>query len=90
MLSPTLFSVVSALVVLTGSVAALPRPSQEAAPYTPAHDLSKLAKLFPQSALPSPTADLELKYVALGVGTQNYTCGSNKTAAPGTTGALGK
>jgi hypothetical protein len=31
-----------------------------------------------------------LKYVLLGVGTQNYTCSSeDKTIAPGTTGTVG-
>jgi hypothetical protein len=55
-----------------------------------AQDLSKLAKYLPVSNLPKPDASLKLKFVGLGVGTQNYTCGSDKKAAPGTTGALGK
>ncbi|CAO2650009.1 Nn.00g013010.m01.CDS01 [Neocucurbitaria sp. VM-36] len=75
-----------ALVLLAGSATALPWPGQPTT-YTPARDLSKLAKLFPQSALPAPNE--ELKYVLLGIGTQNYTCSTgDETAAPGTTGAV--
>jgi hypothetical protein len=49
-----------------------------------------LAKLVPQNTLPPP-GDLQLKYVLLGLGTQNYTCTTdNVTAIPGTTGALGE
>lgn len=51
--------------------------------------LSNLAKKIPANTLPAPTG--ELKYVLLGVGTQNYTClTGNATAAPDTTGATGK
>lgn len=38
--------------------------------------------------LPSPGAGLVLKHVAIGRGTQNYTCGTNATAAPVAAGAL--
>ena len=38
--------------------------------------------------LPLPSAGLVLKHVAIGRGTQNYTCGTNATAAPVATGAL--
>jgi len=63
-----------------------PKPPRPQPDYKPASNLSKLAKLMPTSALPAPTG--ELKYVLLGVGTQNYTCTSgNDAAAPGTTGA---
>lgn len=79
----------AAFALLTTTATALPWPSQPTS-YTPSSSLSKLAKLFPQSALPPPSDTQELKYVLLGIGTQNYTCGSDETAAPGTTGALGK
>ncbi|KAJ4373098.1 hypothetical protein N0V83_003389 [Neocucurbitaria cava] len=82
-----LFSTLStALVFFAGSVTALPWPGQPTV-YAPATDLSNLAKLFPQSALPAPTE--QLKYVLLGIGTQNYTCAtSDDSSVPGTTGAL--
>lgn len=85
----TLSTAVSALLLLATSANALPyRPAKQA--YTPASNLDKLAKLMPQSALPAPEG-LELKYVLLGLGTQNYTCTTgDENAAPGTTGAYGK
>ncbi|KAJ8107872.1 hypothetical protein OPT61_g8569 [Boeremia exigua] len=53
-----------------------------------AGDLSMLAELMPESMLPPPGSSRELKYVLLGVGTQNYTCASgDESSAPGTTGA---
>ena len=86
MLSST---ITTALVLLTASARALPWPGQPTV-YSPSGDLSKLAKLFPQSALPAPDGQ-QLKYVLLGIGTQNYTCAtSDDTTVPGTTGALGK
>lgn len=86
-----LFSSLStALVFLAGSTNALPWPNQQVTTYAPASDLNKLSKLFPQSALPSPDGQV-LKYVVLGIGTQNYTCSTgDENAAPGTTGAVGK
>jgi len=45
-------------------------------------------ELTKQSALPSPAAGLTLKHVAIGRGTQNYTCSSNATAPPTALGAL--
>ncbi|KAF2846536.1 hypothetical protein T440DRAFT_227647 [Plenodomus tracheiphilus IPT5] len=84
MLSST---ITTAFLLLAGSANALPWPLPRAASYTPAANLDKLAQLFPTSALPAPK-DQKLKYVVLGVGTQNYTCGSDENAAPGTTGAL--
>ncbi|KAF1809262.1 hypothetical protein P152DRAFT_167481 [Eremomyces bilateralis CBS 781.70] len=47
-----------------------------ARPSTP--DLSRLA--LPPSALLPPDSSLALKYVTLGVGTQNYTCSPSATA----------
>lgn len=72
-----------------GTSSALPQsPSQS---QHPANDLSTLAELMPESALPPPDSSRELKYVLLGVGTQNYTCASgDESAVPGTTGAVGK
>ena len=84
-----LFSTITTALLFAASAtaAALPRPAKPQ--YAPARNLNKLAKLFPQSALQGP-GDLDLKYVVLGIGTQNYTCGSDESAAPGTTGAFGK
>ncbi|KZM19016.1 uncharacterized protein EKO05_0010344 [Ascochyta rabiei] len=81
----TLSATVSALALLASSVHAL--PAQQTQAYAPAGNLDKLAKLMPKSALPGPDG-LRLKYVLLGVGTQNYTCATgDENAAPGTTGA---
>jgi len=49
-------------------------------------DLNTLA--LPSSTLPSPPTNLTLTYVALGVGTQNYTCSRTPTDAPEPAGAL--
>jgi hypothetical protein len=49
-------------------------------------DLSGLTQ--PPSTLTPPGADLTLVLVALGEGTQNYTCGANVTAAPTAIGAV--
>jgi hypothetical protein len=79
---------VSAVALFTASANGLPRPGNPTA-YTPASNLSKLATMMPESDLPAP--DGQLKYVVLGVGTQNYTCTTgDPNAAPGTTGAVGK
>lgn len=75
------------LALLLAAVNALPLSDDLAFTYTPARRLDKLAAYFPQSALPEPEGK-QLKYVVLGVGTQNYTCGSDDNAAPGTTGAV--
>lgn len=84
----TLPATVSALVLLTGLANAL--PAKQTQTYTPASNLDKLAKLMPKSALPAPDG-LQLKYVVLGIGTQNYTCATgDENAVPGTTGATGK
>ena len=85
-----LFSAITTALLFAASAAAaaLPRPGKPQQ-YTPARSLNNLAKFFPQSARQAPV-DLDLKYVVLGIGTQNYTCGSDESAAPGTTGAFGK
>jgi hypothetical protein len=58
--------------------------------YVPASDLRELAKSMPESSLPPPDG-LKLKYILLGIGTQNYTCtGQDENAVPGTVGAVGK
>jgi hypothetical protein len=83
----TLSAIMSVLGLLASSVNAL--PAKKAQIYTPASNLDKLAKLMPKSALPAPDG-LQLKYVVLGIGTQNYTCATDdENAAPGTTGATG-
>lgn len=53
---------------------------------TPSCDLSGLSQ--PQHTLAPPSADLQLVMVALGQGTQNYTCGTNLTAPPSAIGAV--
>jgi len=58
--------------------------------YAPVCDLSKA--VFPTAPgatpLPDVSPGLTLKHVAIGRGTQNYTCGTNATAAPVAVGAL--
>lgn len=87
----TLAAAASALTLLTGSVTGLALPGKQV--YTPSsneQNLAKLQALMPKSALPAPDG-LQLKYVLLGIGTQNYTClTGDENAAPGTTGATGK
>jgi hypothetical protein len=56
------------------------------APVTSSCDLSGLSQ--PSHTLAPPSADLALVMVALGKGTQNYTCGANLTAAPAAIGAV--
>ncbi|KAF2011041.1 hypothetical protein BU24DRAFT_51818 [Aaosphaeria arxii CBS 175.79] len=85
-----LFSVLStaamALSILAPTVAAVPTPG----PQKGNTGLTKLAARMPKSALPAPDG-LQLKFVGLGIGTQNYTCKpGNDTAEPGTTGAVAK
>jgi len=80
---------VKALILLAAAVNSLPLSDNLASTYTPARRLDKLAEYLPHSALPAPEGQ-QLKYVVLGIGTQNYTCGSDENAAPGTTGAVGK
>ncbi|KAL5119015.1 hypothetical protein ACEQ8H_003144 [Pleosporales sp. CAS-2024a] len=48
-------------------------------------DLSSIVQ--PASALQPPVAGAKLVLIALGQGTQNYTCGTNLTAAPAAIGA---
>lgn len=85
-----LFSTIAAAFFYATSAyaAALPQAPGKPHSYTPAKNLDNLAKLFPQSALTSPDG-MTLKYVVLGIGTQNYTC-ANASAVPGTTGAVGE
>jgi hypothetical protein len=88
-----LFSTITTALLFAASAtaAALPLPGKPQT-YTPARNLKSLAKLFPQSTLASPDSlGLDLKYVVLGIGTQNYTCSKpDDSVAPGTTGAYGK
>ncbi|KAH8712077.1 hypothetical protein GQ44DRAFT_625756 [Phaeosphaeriaceae sp. PMI808] len=87
MFNAILPTAVSAIALFSASTNALPWLQAQSKAYTPASDLSNLAKLMPTSALPVP--DGELKYVVLGIGTQNYTCTTgNPSAVPGTTGAV--
>jgi hypothetical protein len=75
-------------VLMESSTTAYSLPDHVPQHYAPATNLSRLASLAPQSSLPAPTG--RLKYVVLGVGTQNYTCTSDDVNdTPGTTGAMG-
>ncbi|OAG25413.1 hypothetical protein CC77DRAFT_1057196 [Alternaria alternata] len=60
-------------------------PDEPTESTTPLCDLSGVQQ--PHSSLPPPTADMSLVLVALGQGTQNYTC-SNATAIPSSIGAV--
>ncbi|KAJ4299383.1 hypothetical protein N0V90_004628 [Kalmusia sp. IMI 367209] len=84
MLFPSLSATVMAIAAFTTTIDAWPHVPRAT------KGLSNLASKMPKNTLPAPTG-LELKYVLLGLGTQNYTCTSgNDTAEPGTTGAVGK
>ena len=55
-----------------------------------AANVSSLVNLIPASTLPCPDG-LELKYLLLGIGTQNYTCLSeDEGATPENAGAIGE
>jgi len=54
----------------------------------PVYDLSKAQMPAAPVPLPDPSAGTTLKHVAIGRGTQNYTCGTNSTAAPTAIGAV--
>ncbi|KAK7177469.1 golgi membrane protein [Paraphaeosphaeria sporulosa] len=83
MLFPNLSTAIMAVAAFTSTVDAFPQPPG-------ATSLSTLAKKMPANTLPAPTG-LELKYVLLGVGTQNYTClTGNASDVPDTTGAAAK
>jgi hypothetical protein len=83
MLFPTLSTAAMALSLFASSVTAWPQ-------YPRATNLDALSAKMPQNTLPPPT-NLKLKYVLLGIGTQNYTClTTNETAPPETTGAVAK
>jgi hypothetical protein len=89
MLFVSKFLRISGIALFAAPICASSWPGRSQPTYTPAWSLSKLSKLLPTSTLPTP--DGELKYVLLGVGTQNYTCtSSGPDATPGTTGATGK
>ncbi|KAF2008151.1 hypothetical protein P154DRAFT_479646 [Amniculicola lignicola CBS 123094] len=88
MLFTTLSTAVVALTAFAPAVAGLPHwPKHKPEPRaTPGLKLQ-----LPTSTLAVPGADLVLKFVGLGVGTQNYTClTGNATAVPETTGAVAK
>jgi hypothetical protein len=81
----TLSIVLFTLAVLTSSADVLLKNA-----YVPAKDLNNLAKLMPPSSLPSPDG-LALKYVLLGIGTQNYTCTTgDENETPNANGAVGE
>jgi hypothetical protein len=87
MVAIALSTVVSALALFGNSANALPRwVNNNIGEYQPAKDLSVL--VLPQSGLDAPTETL--KYVLLGLGTQNYTCAGVATDAPVSIGAKGE
>ncbi|TID26811.1 Deoxyhypusine synthase [Venturia nashicola] len=66
------------------AAALLPKPSPQRSP-------RGQSLILPASGLPSPTGGL--KYIAVGLGTQNYTCAAtpgSSTAAPVSVGALAR
>ncbi|KAF6842539.1 hypothetical protein CMUS01_03006 [Colletotrichum musicola] len=70
--------------MLANKVQALKHLSME-----PICDLSMARMITPAEDLPAPSKGLTLKHVAIGRGTQNYTCDtSNSTAVPVATGAV--
>ena len=80
--------VVSVLTSLLLAKAAIASPFPRAKFNLGSGDVSKLA--LPEGGLGLPQPDLELKYVLLGVGTQNYSCSDDgdADAAPAATGAI--
>ena len=84
------FAVSTATILLAHTVNASPRTASALEPrYAQGGDLNRLAKLMPQSALAAPNG--QLKYVVLGLGTQNYTCASGIAHdAPSAAGAVGE
>lgn len=56
----------------------------------PTCDLSKISQPQNGLGLAPPAANHTLVLIALGEGTQNYTCGTNLTAAPSPIGAVAK
>ncbi|KAH7394778.1 hypothetical protein BKA66DRAFT_567164 [Pyrenochaeta sp. MPI-SDFR-AT-0127] len=86
-----IFTAVIAAFALIASASNTPLVSPQSSKqvYCSANNLNKLAELMPKSTLPLPSASLELKYVLLGIGTQNYTCNTgDESTTPGTTGAV--
>ncbi|KAF1851906.1 uncharacterized protein K460DRAFT_269384 [Cucurbitaria berberidis CBS 394.84] len=61
-------------------------PSNTTAPEAASCDLRGVSQ--PSSGLTPPAADLQLILVALGQGTQNYSCGANTASAPTAIGAV--
>lgn len=84
-------SAVLALSAVHGVTAAptYPHPPKQPKPYV-VPSLDRLQAIMPKSTLPTPDG-LQLKFVGLGIGTQNYTCTTGvPTSEPGTTGAVGE
>ncbi|TKA60937.1 hypothetical protein B0A49_09605 [Cryomyces minteri] len=77
MLSPSL-SLLTTLGLLLTTTLALPT----AAPPFHVRAKQSAAPSLPASTLPPPPAGTTLKYVALGLGTQNYTCASPSASSP--------
>ncbi|KAF2138573.1 uncharacterized protein K452DRAFT_301105 [Aplosporella prunicola CBS 121167] len=63
-------------------------------PFIPPPARRSTTPTLPSSTLPQPATGLKLKYIALGIGTQNYTCASSAdntkrtTSTPSSAGAL--
>jgi hypothetical protein len=87
MVAIALSTAVSALALFANSVNALPTwVNNNIGAYQPAKDLKVLS--LPASDLAAPTSTL--KFVLLGLGTQNYSCAGVATDAPASLGAKGK
>src|SRR4051812_11984123 len=92
MLSSAFNAAILAMSLFTSTISASPTWGQPKWPQHPnprsqSPNLSNLK--MPENSLPTPTG-LQLKFVGLGIGTQNYTCSANGTATPASIGALGK
>ena len=78
------------LTVTLAVVVVVPADASKTDACVAAGTLNELVKAMPTSGLPPPIG-IDLKYVLLGIGTQNYTCTSGKEEdMPDTVGAVGK
>jgi hypothetical protein len=87
MFSSTLANAALVLSLLAPTISGLPTAEPTWGGDKGGASLSKLK--MPSSSLPAPESSKELKYVVLGIGTQNYTCASSDALAiPAGNGAI--
>lgn len=81
--------IITLLPILPSSALPLPAGGDLAAKLSQFLSRAQSQVLPPNSTLPAPLSNLTLKYIALGLGTQNYTCASSSSnATPVAIGAL--